>query len=112
MANKREAAVAGTCSFRVQGKRPEFWWPESGRVQLAAAWQEKDGVTRVPLYLEPAESVFVVFRPATGGLDPVVAMTHDGKSFPPASARAAAAEGRRGEGRLRSARRRRSGPAT
>ena len=33
------------------------------RVQLAAAWQEKDGVTRVPLYLEPAESVFVVFRP-------------------------------------------------
>ena len=84
VANKREASVAGTCSFRVQGKRPEFWWPESGRVQLAAAWQEKDGVTRVPLYLEAAESVFVVFRPEQGSLDPVVAMTHDGKPFPPA----------------------------
>ncbi len=59
-------------------------YPVGGRVELAAAWQEKDGVTRVPLYLEPAESVFVVFRPEQGGLDPVVAMTQDGKSFPPA----------------------------
>ena len=84
VANKREASVAGTCSFRVQGKRPEFWWPQSGRVQLAAAWQEKDGVTRVPVYLEATESVFVVFRPEQGGFDPVVAMTHDGKPFPPA----------------------------
>ncbi len=91
VANKREALVAGTCSFRVQGKRPEFWWPESSRVQLAAAWQEKDGVTRVPLYLEPTESVFIVFRPAQGSLDPVVAMTHDGKPFPPAPVPAAKA---------------------
>ena len=83
VANKRDFAVTGTCSFRVEQKRPEFWWPESGTVQLAAAWQEKDGVTRVPLYLEPAESVFVVFRPAQGGFDPVVSMTHDGQAFPP-----------------------------
>jgi hypothetical protein len=82
VANKRQALVGGTCSFRVEGKRPEFWWPQSGGVQLAAAWQEKDGVTRVPLYLEPAESVFVVFRSGPRGLDPVVAMTHDGQSFP------------------------------
>ena len=77
VANKREAAVTGTCSYRVQGKRPEFWWPESGRVQLAAAWQEKDGVTRVPLYLEPAESVFVVFRPDIGRPRPD--RGHDGR---------------------------------
>ena len=82
--NKREAGVSGTCSFRVAGKRPELWWPESGRTELAAAWQEKDGVTRLPLYLEPAESVFVVFRPSPGGFDPVVAMTCDGKPMGPA----------------------------
>ena len=41
VANKREAAVAGSCRFRVQGKRPEFWWPESGRMELAAAWEER-----------------------------------------------------------------------
>ena len=57
-------------------------------MQLAAAWQAKDGVTRVPLYLEPAESVFVVFRPEPRGLDPVVAMTHDGRAFPPAPPKA------------------------
>ena len=84
VANRREASVAGTCSFRVEGKRPEFWWPQSGKVQLAAAWQAKDGVTRVPVYLEPAESVFVVFRAEHGNIDPVVALTHDGQSFPPA----------------------------
>ncbi len=87
VANKREASVAGTCSFRVQSKRPEFWRPQTGGVQLAAAWQAKDGVTRVPVYLEPAESVFVVFRPQPRGLDPVVVMTHDGRAFPPAPPR-------------------------
>ena len=87
VANKRETSVAGTCRFRVEGKRPEFWWPQSGRVQLAAAWQEKAGVTRVPVYLESAESVFVVFRPEPSSFDPVVAMTHDGKAFPPAPPR-------------------------
>jgi hypothetical protein len=83
VANKRAASVAGTCSFRVHGKRPEFWWPESGRTQLAAAWQEKDGVTRVPLFLEATESVFIVFRPEAAGIDPVVTLTHDGRVFPP-----------------------------
>ncbi len=84
VANKRESSVTGTCSFRVQGKRPEFWWPQSGQQQLAAAWEEKDGITRLPLYLEPAESLFVVFRPEKNKLDPVVAMTHNGEAFPPA----------------------------
>jgi hypothetical protein len=89
VANKREAAVTGVCGFRVQGKRPEFWWPQNGRTQFAAAWQDPqagapDCVTRLPLYLEAAESVFVVFRPQQGGLDPVVAVTQDGKPFPPA----------------------------
>jgi hypothetical protein len=84
VANKREVSVAGTCSFRVRGKRPAFWWPQSGLMQMAAAWQEKGGVTRVPLYLDAAESVFVVFRPEMGTTDPVVTMTVDGKSFPPA----------------------------
>jgi len=83
VANKREASIAGNCAFRVLGKRPEFWWPQSGSVQLAAAWQEKDGVTRLPIYLESAESVFVVFQPGQGKPDPVVAMTVDGKPFPP-----------------------------
>ena len=65
-------------------------------------------MTRVPLYLEAAESVFVVFRPEQGGLDPVVAMTHDGKSFPPAPPPPPKVVVR--EGHLRRARRRPADP--
>ena len=38
-------------------------------------------MTRVPLRLEAAESVFVVFRPRQSPLDPVVSMTCDGRKL-------------------------------
>jgi hypothetical protein len=86
VANKRESAAAGTCCFRVQGKLPEFWRPQTGQVQLAAAYREADGVTRVPLYFEPAESIFVVFRPAPViSRDSIIAMTLDGQPVPAAT---------------------------
>ncbi len=40
----------------------------------------------MPLYFEPAESLFVVFRPQTERFDPVVAMTLDGQPLPAAAA--------------------------
>ena len=56
-ANPRE--VEAVCTFRVTGKQPEFWWPQSGLVQRAGAMQHVDDLTRLPLHLEAAESVFV-----------------------------------------------------
>ena len=73
----------------MQGKQPEFWWPESGRIERAAAYAEKDGVTTVPLHLDSAESVFVVFRPGQPAADPIVGMTRDGESLLSAQARGA-----------------------
>jgi hypothetical protein len=58
--SRREEQVA--CSFRVDGKQPEIWDPETGEISGAALYEFKDGRTRVPLHLEPAGSVFVVFR--------------------------------------------------
>ena len=80
VANKTNAAKQVTCSFRVQGKRPEFWWPESGRIERAAVYEEKGGVTSVPIRLEATESVFVVFRDGATSWDPVVRVERDGQS--------------------------------
>ncbi len=71
--------VEAVASFRVSGKQPELWWPDSGRLENSMAFVETNGVTRVALRLEPSGSVFVVFRKSSAGLDPVVALRHEGK---------------------------------
>jgi hypothetical protein len=50
-------------SFRVQGKTPELWHPDTGVVE-PASYRIVGGRTTVPLYLEPNDAVFVVFRKA------------------------------------------------
>jgi len=62
VANPKPHDVEALCSFRVSGKQPELWQPDTGRMELAAAFDEKNGVTSLPLRFEPNGSVFVVFR--------------------------------------------------
>ncbi|HOZ50143.1 MAG TPA: glycosyl hydrolase, partial [Candidatus Hydrogenedentes bacterium] len=79
VANPHAARVAVPCTFRVEGKRPELWWPESGRIERAAVYAPVKGGTSVLLTLDPSGSVFVVFREEDTGFDPVVAVAHDGE---------------------------------
>ena len=57
-----EQAVSFELSFRVSGKVPEIWNPETGRVSKPSAWSEKGGRTKVRLDFDPFGSAFVVFR--------------------------------------------------
>ena len=50
------------CTFRIAGKQPELWHPETGTIRNIIVYETKGGFTHVPLHLKPAESVFVVFR--------------------------------------------------
>jgi (4-O-methyl)-D-glucuronate---lignin esterase len=50
------------CTFRVNGKRPELWWPDTGKIEPIAAYDEKETGTQIPLEMDPYGSVFVVFR--------------------------------------------------
>jgi hypothetical protein len=59
----REIETVGT--FRVTGKSPELWWPDTGRREQPASFEDKDGLTRLSLRLDPSGSVFVVFRRGT-----------------------------------------------
>jgi hypothetical protein len=54
------------CTFRVAGKAPEVWDAVSGQRRFAAAYEERDGRTTVPLEFSPCGSCFILFRePAT-----------------------------------------------
>ena len=79
VANKNPQAEEAVCSFRVAGKRPELWWPDTGRTERIATYDESDGVVRVPIRFEPSGSVFVIFRDAKPEVDRIVAVSLNGE---------------------------------
>ena len=67
------------CSFRVKGRRPEIWWPDTGRTDAVAVYNEQEGNTSIPLNLDPCGSAFVVFRADAAPLpDRVVSVRMNG----------------------------------
>jgi hypothetical protein len=73
VSNQRRKFDSVECTFRVSGKTPEIWHPDSGKIEPAPVWSAQDGRTKVHLDFDPAGSLFVVFRHATGETDHVVA---------------------------------------
>ena len=73
VSNQRRQFDSADCTFRVSGKIPELWHPDTGVIEPAAVWRTQDGRTTVRLEFEPAGSVFVVFRQAAGSADHVIA---------------------------------------
>ena len=80
VANPQAVQVVAVAGFRVTGKQPELWWPDTGRMESLVSFQETHGVTRVPIQLDSNGSVFVVFRRPSAGMDPVVALQYEGKT--------------------------------
>jgi hypothetical protein len=67
------------CTFRVKGKRPELWWPDTGRIEPIAVYEERADSTMIPLALDPCGSVFVVFRGSSASLtDRVISLRRNG----------------------------------
>ncbi len=64
VANRKRRPETLVATFRVAGRRPEFWNAATGEAVPAAVYESANGRTRVALELEPAGSVFVVFREA------------------------------------------------
>lgn len=63
--NRKNRVETVDASFRVAGKAPELWHPDTGRIE-PASYRTNAGRTIVPLRLDPYDAVFVVFRkPAT-----------------------------------------------
>jgi hypothetical protein len=67
------------CTFRIEGKVPELWHPDTGKIARQALYESRGHRTTLPLRLEPRGSVFVVFRePARGKR--IVSITLDGRA--------------------------------
>ena len=98
VANGAAEGCEALASFRVAGKQPELWHPESGRIAPLAAYDEKGGCTRVPLRLGPTESVFIVFRHPADAIGRIVSVTRDGRELLRTAASAPIAETRRATG--------------
>jgi len=81
VANRTNLAASGTCVFRVRGKAPELWNAVTGERKFAAAYQEKDGRTFLPLDFDPCGSWFVVFSEPSSQ-HPAVAKSNSLESAP------------------------------
>ena len=58
-----EKEVSLDVSFRVSGRVPEIWEPETGSVSVPRVWKTSEGRTDVQLDFTPSGAAFVVFRP-------------------------------------------------
>ncbi|MDR1097483.1 MAG: glycoside hydrolase, partial [Tannerella sp.] len=64
VSNQTEERQKISCAFRVSGFRPEIWDALTGDIREAKAFTQSDGLTTVPLTLEPYGSAFVAFNEA------------------------------------------------
>lgn len=62
ISSQNRAASKMTAAFRISGKQPELWNAVTGETKPATSFTQKDGITYVPLQLDPYGSVFVVFQ--------------------------------------------------
>ena len=84
VSNQRRQFDSAECTFRVAGKIPELWHPDTGLIESAPVWSASAGRTTVQLNFEPAGSVFVIFRHAANDVDHVVAVSGTTASEPAA----------------------------
>lgn len=62
--NRSEDTNEAEISFRIAGKTPELWHPQTGKTEKVS-YQIKDGRTIIPLKFESWEAYFIVFKNKT-----------------------------------------------
>jgi len=62
LSNQHAAEKAVTARFRVAGKKPEVWFPDTGKTFRLPDVRNSGGCTEVTLHFDPKEAYFVVFR--------------------------------------------------
>jgi hypothetical protein len=75
VSNQRREFDSAEATFRVSGKAPELWHPDTGLMEPAPIWSSSAGRTTVRLDFDPAGSVFVIFRHAAAAVDQVVSIS-------------------------------------
>ena len=83
LANPRRSAIDCKALFNMNGRKAELWNPETGVIEPVSLLQDQaDGRISIPLHLDPAGSVFVVFREKSSS-GHIVDITQNGHSIVP-----------------------------
>lgn len=77
VSNQSDSVTAVTASFRVVGRKPQWWDPVTGSTRLLPQFNQKEHTTEIPLKLEAGQSGFVVFSEKTA------VSSGTGNNFPP-----------------------------
>jgi hypothetical protein len=72
VSNQKQETVTRDVVFRVSGKSPELFHPDTGKIEDGIGYSVKGGEVTVPLTLDPSGSVFVMFRKHDTGGDRTV----------------------------------------
>lgn len=62
ISNQTDKVVESIPQFRVKGKQPELWDPQTSIIRTLNSYEELESAIAVPMTLQPYESVFVIFR--------------------------------------------------
>ena len=80
LANPTQTPLTFEGHFRVSNKTPEYWHPDTGLIERPALWRRDTGRIILPLTMEPADSLFVVFSRDTEPIDPVITIARNGRA--------------------------------
>lgn len=80
IANRRRFAENLICTFRVEGKEPEFWNADTGEITPVTLFEADGGRIKLPLQLDPGGSVFIVFRKSASAKQ-LQSISKDGKTI-------------------------------
>ena len=81
VSNQHQESKTVEALFRVGDRMPELWHPDNGRTELAARFRSAgEGRMAVTLSLDPAGSVFVLFRDALKDRRGIVAVEFNGQA--------------------------------
>ena len=83
ISNQSNATKEVRLSFRIVGLLPELWNPETGLMFHAPVWEQRNGITTVPVHFEAYGSVFVVFRKTAVAKHGFTALQLNGKPVNP-----------------------------
>ncbi|MEJ7683256.1 MAG: glycosyl hydrolase [Segetibacter sp.] len=78
IANRRRTNEDIVASFRVNDKRPEIWNPDTGEIIPVHFYEVVDGRIHIPLQLDHAGSLFVVFRTGAAPAKRITSVTANG----------------------------------
>ena len=62
ISNQKDSTLKFNCLFRIKGKRPELWNPQTTEVYTLPNYRLSTSGTEIPLELQPSESAFILFR--------------------------------------------------